>query len=165
MCGTNPYPSTSQCGRAGQCQNRLEEKHQWKNINLKSQVEHLGIAGLLTAFLHKDILWPTGRPILHTCYEAKYLQLGHILVYVGYCNGCVLQRGFDSTNYVTPWEQLMVQHNDIPIRGKLYEEIAFTILPVNCFYRISIQQIQMIEKVMNIWFCMTSSWTTCFPKV
>ena len=44
----------------------------------------------------------------------------------------------------------MVQHNDIPIRGKLYEEIAFTILPVNCFYMISIQQIQMIEKVMNI---------------
>ena len=63
---------------------------------------HLGKVGLLTAFLHTDIQWPTGRPTLHTCYEAMYLQLGHILVYVGYCNGCGLQRGFDSTNYVTP---------------------------------------------------------------
>ena len=75
----------------------ISEKHG------SSQIEHLGIVGLLTAFLHRDILWPTGRPILQTSYdEAKYLQLGHILVYVGYCNGCVLQRGFDSTNYVTP---------------------------------------------------------------
>ena len=72
------------------------------SVDARSENGHLGKVGLLTAFLHRDILWPTGRPILHTCYEAKYLQLGHILVYVGYCNGCVLQRGFDSTNYVTP---------------------------------------------------------------